>query len=167
MLRLAPLFPLILLLAACTRSDSPPPTTTPSTQGATMNDFAFSSPAFEHGQPIPRKYTGDGADVSPPLVWSGTPANAKAFALIVDDPDAPTHDPFVHWVLFNIPASVKSLPEGIDKLLTPKNLPGISRGTTPSLRPAGTDPPPLKATASTTTISNSTPSTPPSPSPPT
>ncbi len=93
-----------------------------------MNDFAFSSPAFEHGQPIPRKYTGDGANVSPPLVWSGTPANAKAFALIVDDPDAPTHDPFVHWVLFNIPASVKSLPEGIDKLLTPKNLPGALQG---------------------------------------
>jgi Raf kinase inhibitor-like YbhB/YbcL family protein len=75
------------------------------------------SPAFAHNQMIPAKYTCDGPDVSPPLGWSGVPAGAKSLALIVDDPDAP--DPaapqmtFVHWVLYNIPASVSGLVEGI------------------------------------------------------
>lgn len=74
------------------------------------------SPAFSENGPIPAKYTCDGADVSPPLEWSGAPADTKSFALLVDDPDAP--DPlapkmvWVHWVLYNLPASSTGLPEG-------------------------------------------------------
>lgn len=79
--------------------------------------FTLSSPAFEHGQPIPRRYTCDGDDISPPLAWAGVPAGTESLALIVDDPDAP--DPaapkltWVHWVLYNIPSDVTALAEGI------------------------------------------------------
>jgi Raf kinase inhibitor-like YbhB/YbcL family protein len=65
---------------------------------------------------IPKRYTCDDANVSPPLAWSGAPAGTKSFALIVDDPDAP--DPaapkrvYVHWVLYDIPATVAELTEG-------------------------------------------------------
>lgn len=77
----------------------------------------LSSAAFEDGGSIPRRYTCEGEDISPPLQWRHIPAGAKTLALIVDDPDAP--DPkaprmtWVHWILFNIPPTVNGLPEGI------------------------------------------------------
>jgi Raf kinase inhibitor-like YbhB/YbcL family protein len=76
----------------------------------------LTSTAFAAGQAIPKKYTCEGDDRSPPLAWSGAPAGAKSFALIVDDPDAP--DPaaprmtWVHWVLYNVPAGTTQLAEG-------------------------------------------------------
>ncbi len=69
------------------------------------------SPAFEPESRIPKKYTCDGEDVSPPLMWSGVPAEAKSLALIVDDPDAPMGT-WVHWVLYDLPPDLDSLPEG-------------------------------------------------------
>jgi len=72
----------------------------------------ITSPAFEHGQYIPEKYTGDGADVSPALEWSGAPEGAREFALISDDPDAPGMT-WVHWVIYGIPASKTGLPEAV------------------------------------------------------
>jgi Raf kinase inhibitor-like YbhB/YbcL family protein len=72
---------------------------------------------------IPRQYTDDGKDVSPPLAWSGLPPAAKTLALISDDPDAPVGT-WVHWVLFNLPASVQSLPEQVP---TDKTLPNGTR----------------------------------------
>ena len=77
--------------------------------------MTLTSNAFAHGGEIPAKYTCEGEDISPPLAWSRVPPNAKSLALIVDDPDAP--DPaapkrtWVHWVLYNIPATANSLPE--------------------------------------------------------
>jgi Raf kinase inhibitor-like YbhB/YbcL family protein len=77
--------------------------------------FAIESSAFQHGGAIPRRYTCDGEDVSPPLRWYGAPEKARSFALIVDDPDAP--DPaapkrvYVHWVLYDVPASVTKIDE--------------------------------------------------------
>jgi Raf kinase inhibitor-like YbhB/YbcL family protein len=73
--------------------------------------FQVASTAFAEGQPIPQKYTGDGDDVSPPLTWSDPPAGTKSFALICDDPDAP-RGTWVHWVLFNLPPTLRGLPEG-------------------------------------------------------
>ena len=73
------------------------------------------SAAFAHQQPIPAKYTEDGEDVSPPLAWSGLPEGAKELALICDDPDAPRAEPWVHWVLYKIPADTEALPEGVAK----------------------------------------------------
>jgi Raf kinase inhibitor-like YbhB/YbcL family protein len=82
------------------------------------------SPAFPHNGAIPRQYTCEGADVSPPLQWQGIPSGTKSLALIVDDPDAP--DPraprrtWVHWVLFNIPPSATALPEGVPSAQLPR-----------------------------------------------
>jgi len=81
------------------------------------------SSAFTDGQEIPRRHTCEGEDVSPPLAWSGAPAGTKTFALIVDDPDAP--DPkaprmtWVHWVLYNLPATATALPEGVKPAALP------------------------------------------------
>ena len=92
--------------------------------------FTISSPAFAPNDQIPAKYTCEGADISPPLEWSGPPDGTRSFALIVDDPDAP--DPakpqrvYVHWVVYNIPASTTKLPENAAQ----KGLPaGTMQGT--------------------------------------
>lgn len=81
--------------------------------------LAISSTAFNDNATIPRQYTCDGADISPPLAWTGVPQATRSFALIVDDPDAP--DPrapqrtWVHCVLYNLPADARSLPENAAK----------------------------------------------------
>ena len=72
----------------------------------------ITSLAFSEGDDIPSKYTCDGANVSPQLSWSTTSAGVKSYALIADDPDAPGGD-FVHWIIYNIPASVKELHEDV------------------------------------------------------
>jgi Raf kinase inhibitor-like YbhB/YbcL family protein len=74
--------------------------------------FQLTSSAFPEGQGIPKRFTCDGDNVSPPLAWSGAPAGTKAFALVVDDPDAPG-GLFTHWIVFNLPAATRSLPEGV------------------------------------------------------
>ena len=85
--------------------------------------FEILSKAFTNGAAIPSRYTCEGRDISPPLAWIGTPENTQSLVLIIDDPDAP--DPnapkmtWVHWVLYNLPANVAGLPEGI----LPTNLP--------------------------------------------
>ena len=71
------------------------------------------SSAFQQKHPIPRKFTGDGDDVSPPLSWSGVPSATQELALVVDDPDAPTPEPWVHWILYKIPPTTTSLPENV------------------------------------------------------
>jgi Raf kinase inhibitor-like YbhB/YbcL family protein len=74
--------------------------------------FSIESPAFQNGGPIPRRYTGDGDNVSPGLSWSAPPGGTRAMALIVEDPDAPGTFPFVHWVVYRIPPALGGLPEG-------------------------------------------------------
>jgi Raf kinase inhibitor-like YbhB/YbcL family protein len=74
----------------------------------------LSSTAFAEGEAIPAKYTCDDKNVSPPLKWSGTPSGAKSLALIADDPDAPVGT-WVHWVVYDLPASVSELPEDLPK----------------------------------------------------
>ena len=69
------------------------------------------SSSFPSGGPIPRKYTKEGEDLSPALEWSGAPAAAKAFAVIMDDPDVPLANPFVHWVAYGIAGDAHALPE--------------------------------------------------------
>ncbi len=73
----------------------------------------LTSDAFANGQSIPVKYSCNGKNISPALAWNEPPAGTQSFALIVDDPDAPMGT-WVHWVLFNIPASTRSLSENID-----------------------------------------------------
>jgi Raf kinase inhibitor-like YbhB/YbcL family protein len=72
----------------------------------------LTSGAFNNADKIPDKYSKRGGDISPALEWSGTPAQAKSLALIVDDPDAPSGT-FVHWLLYAIAPSVRALKEGV------------------------------------------------------
>jgi Raf kinase inhibitor-like YbhB/YbcL family protein len=88
----------------------------------------LTSTAFADGAPIPRKYTGEGDDVSPALAWSGLPPDTQELALVCDDPDAPTPEPWVHWVIYKIPADATRLPEGVSKTATLKTPPGALQG---------------------------------------
>lgn len=81
------------------------------------------SEAFENGKVIPKKYTADGEDISPPLKWSNIPKGVESYVLICDDPDAPSGI-WVHWVIYDIPASVTSLKEGIPSI---ELIPGIGK----------------------------------------
>ena len=89
----------------------------------------LNSSAFANGSAIPARYTCEGENISPPLAWTGIPDTARSLVLIVDDPDAP--DPkapktvWVHWVLYNIPADLSGLPEGI---MSAKLPPGAGAG---------------------------------------
>lgn len=74
--------------------------------------LSVSSPAFQEGERIPAKYSCEGQDISPPLMWNGVPGGTQSFALIMDDPDAPV-GVFTHWVLFNIPPDTRELPEAV------------------------------------------------------
>lgn len=84
--------------------------------GFILSEMQLKTPAFENCGQIPQKYTGYGQDVSPPLEWTNVPKGTRSFSIICHDPDAPLVLPgtygFVHWVLYNIPGSVSSLPEG-------------------------------------------------------
>ena len=105
---------LILGLAfgsGCQAQSAPAPGQT--AQGAQDMSIEVTSKAFQNNQPIPKKYSGEGTDVSPPLEWSGLPAGTQELALICDDPDAPTPEPWVHWVIYKIPAEAKGLPEAV------------------------------------------------------
>ena len=92
--------------------------------------LTLTSPAFPAGGPIPARFTCDGDDASPPLAWSGVPTGARSLVLIVDDPDAP--DPaapkttWVHWVVFNLPATTSELPADAARTGLPAGV-GIAR----------------------------------------
>jgi len=107
---------LMLFAMACakrpaTTTQNPPTRQSPENTPEAMK---LISSAFTEGQPIPRPYTCDGVNVSPPLEWSGVPKTAQTLAIIADDPDAPAGT-WVHWVLYNLPAAnigmVENLPQ--------------------------------------------------------
>ena len=89
--------------------------------------LSLTSGAFQEGDTIPTRHTCDGADVSPALTWRGAPAGTAAFALIVDDPDAPAGT-WVHWVLYDMPATTTAMPENVAKVETPSELGGAMQG---------------------------------------
>jgi len=104
-----------VLLTGCSGEKTPP-----QKGGPTMT---LTSSVFTHGAMIPKDYTCDGRDVSPPLSWSEPPEKTQSFALIMDDPDAPMGT-WVHWVIYNIPATARGLAEGVP---TNADLPDGSR----------------------------------------
>ena len=79
-----------------------------------MGKIDVRSSAFGEGDRIPSDFTCDGADMSPPIEWSGVPANTQSFAVIADDPDSPSGD-WVHWLVYNLPPSLTQLPAGISE----------------------------------------------------
>ncbi len=94
----------------------------------------LTSLAFHDGGTIPAKYTGVGQDVSPPLAWADVPDGTKSFALIGDDPDAPSRakprpeGPWVHWVIYNIAAKAAGLPEAVSRVAQPAQVAGARQG---------------------------------------
>jgi len=97
---------IIFMLAACKGQETPL-----SEEGAVDMSILITSSAFSEGGTIPRMYTCDDKNVSPPLAWTGVPTNTVSLALIMDDPDAPAGT-WVHWVLYNLPADQTSLEQG-------------------------------------------------------
>jgi Raf kinase inhibitor-like YbhB/YbcL family protein len=83
-------------------------------KGVPLMQFTLSSSGFAPGQAIPRKYSCDGQDISPPLTWGEPPQNTRSLALVADDPDAPGGT-YVHWVLYNMPPHTRALPEAVHK----------------------------------------------------
>jgi Raf kinase inhibitor-like YbhB/YbcL family protein len=88
--------------------------------------FELTSGAFKADETIPKKHTCDGEDLSPPLAWTEPPAGTKGFALVCDDPDAPAGT-WIHWVIYDLPPSLRTLPEGVPQ--TPKRDDGSKQGT--------------------------------------
>jgi Raf kinase inhibitor-like YbhB/YbcL family protein len=100
----------VLVLSACGRA--------PSVESVLPDDpkrmtIRLQSPAFSDGGVVPKVYTCDGKNVSPPLTWSGVPESARSLALICDDPDAPM-GVWTHWLIVDIPVTAKELPEGVE-----------------------------------------------------
>jgi Raf kinase inhibitor-like YbhB/YbcL family protein len=106
--------------------------------------FALKTTAFAQGAEIPRKYTCDGADLSPPLAWDGVPAGTHSLALIADDPDAPVGT-WTHWVIWNIPTEVAALPEGVPTNESLDTGPRQGRNDFKRIGYGGPCPPPGKA----------------------
>lgn len=98
---------LLVALSACQGSRQEQPA-----QEDVEMKLEVESSAFAAGETIPVRYTCDGDDISPPLSWSEPPPGAESLVLIVDDPDAPAGT-WTHWVLFNVPATARSLAEGV------------------------------------------------------
>jgi Raf kinase inhibitor-like YbhB/YbcL family protein len=86
------------------------------------------SPAFSDGEIIPLDFTGDGTDHSPPLAWSNVPANTQSLALICDDPDAPSAEPWVHWLIYHLSPQLTELPEAIEPIELPTVPAGAVQG---------------------------------------
>jgi hypothetical protein len=107
----------LVALGACLPARPNPETATGTApagggEGAAAMGFEVRSEVFVAGEPIPGKFTCDGSDVSPPLSWTGLPQGVASLALIMEDPDAAAGI-WVHWLLYNIPASLDGLPEGV------------------------------------------------------
>lgn len=106
--------------SACQKGNSPAPqntaqptpTAAPNASPALKAAIKITSAAFSDNGMMPPKYTCDGENISPPLKWEGVPEKARTLALIADDPDAP-NGTWTHWVLFNLSASARELPENI------------------------------------------------------
>src|SRR5215469_1716213 len=112
-LPLAAAFLAVLLVAGCSnRPDDVQPIASDN-----VAKLQVTSGAFADGQPIPDKCTCHGADFSPPLQWTGAPAQAKCFAVTCEDPDAPGGT-FTHWVIYNLPATNTALQENLAKTAT-------------------------------------------------
>ena len=111
--------------------------------------LTVTSPTLTAGQPIPKQHSADGENTSPAFAWTGAPGTTKSFALICDDPDVPMPQPFVHWVIYNIPGAAKGLPANIPidpAAAMPAEVAGATQGPSGFRRPIyrGPAPPPGK-----------------------
>ena len=126
----------VAMLAASAHAQSPQP-------------MVVESPTVKADQTIPRDYTADGRNVSPPLTWRNVPAGAKELAVVLEDPDAGNPPPFVHWVIYKIPPTASGLPENVPfeaDAPMPPAIAGAIQGVSGFRRPIyrGPAPPPGK-----------------------
>ena len=94
--------------------------------------IAVSSSTLRNGEPMPRQHTPDGRNDSPALSWTGVPPSARSLMVFCEDPDAGSPPPFVHWVVYNIPATAKGLPAALPidpSVKMPADLAGAVQGT--------------------------------------
>jgi Raf kinase inhibitor-like YbhB/YbcL family protein len=91
-------------------------------------NMTLHSDAFAHREAIPPRFVGDGDDLSPPLAWSEVPVGTRELALIVEDPDANRAEPWVHWVLYEIPSDLQGLTGAIPTFPAPGMLRGALQG---------------------------------------
>lgn len=115
----------VVAITTTTHAQTPPPATQPpapqpgrggAARRPAMRVLALMSPAFTDGAQLPAKYSQAGRDVSPPLAWSGAPDSVQSYVLIVHDADAAIgdgNDDMLHWMVWNIPGTATSLPEGV------------------------------------------------------
>jgi Raf kinase inhibitor-like YbhB/YbcL family protein len=113
----------------------------------TPQTITVESPTLKADQPIPRDYTADGRNVSPPITWKGVPTATKQLAVVLQDPDAGNPPPFVHWVIYKIPPTAKGLPENVPfepDVPMPAEIAGAIQGVSGFRRPIyrGPAPPP-------------------------
>src|SRR3569623_3132091 len=117
------LLSLAALLAACCSSQAPAAGTVAIDRPELKRDqmLIVSSAAFGHGGAIPGRYSAYGAGEIPPLAWSALPSGTKSLALLVEDPDASTPQPFVHWVAWNLNPSAGAIPQALTGATQGKN----------------------------------------------
>lgn len=110
-----------------------------------QNSLSLQSPAFPPGAFIPRTYAAEGENISPPLKWTAGPEGTKSYAIIMEDPNVAQNPPFVHWLLYNLPADVLELPKGIPPLPELAKPDGAMQGKNDygSIGYVGPNPPPI------------------------
>ncbi len=106
--------------------------------------FEIKSVAFENSKTIPKKYTGEGENTSPPLTWKDVPEGTKELALICEDPDASKGVPFVHWLAYKIPPDLMALPEAVPSTQSAKSPPAVLQGKNSFEKPGYGGPMPPK-----------------------
>lgn len=118
------LFATLAFAASVASAQTPPPVAPPV---PTEKQFALKSASFENNAALPTECTADGAGTSPPLAWTDAPKATVTFAIMMDDPQARG---FVHWIIWNIPATASSLPAAIPQALEVKDPQGAMQGVT-------------------------------------
>ncbi len=118
------LFVTLAFAASVASAQTPAPVAPPA---ATEKQFALTSTLFENNAALPTECTADGAGTSPPLAWADAPKATVTFAIMMDDPQA---GGFVHWIIWNIPASTSSLPAAVPQDLEVKDPQGAMQGVT-------------------------------------
>jgi Raf kinase inhibitor-like YbhB/YbcL family protein len=103
----------LLLLFGCSAAEAGPLAYDRS-ETRTAGQLTLSSEAFPPGGTIPVRYSAYGDGISPPLAWTGAPANTRSFVLLVEDPDATSARPYVHWMAWNIAPERTGLPQGVE-----------------------------------------------------
>jgi Raf kinase inhibitor-like YbhB/YbcL family protein len=138
-LRLFHLFLLALLLLGCSPAE-PAASGAHTLEGTAMSSFNLSTPAFKDSESIPTRYTCDGENKSPDFTWTTPPPGTRSLALVADDPDAPM-GVFTHWVLYNLPPTLTSLPEGLPQVAQPRPIGASGTQGMNSFRHTGFDGP--------------------------